>query len=147
MIWQLVLIPLAILGVTLLLTFKVFLPRAARGGWGVLHARFPGVPALPGATASGFETFTIGGLRLGAGVRVEVDDAHLHLRPGRMGRLAGCRDLSIPWDRVRALDPIGIGLRRGEIDGLRMIGPRWVMDLAESKRVSTPSEPSTAVGG
>src|SRR5688572_4506741 len=108
MIWGVIGASLGILAITLLLVFKVLLPAAMGRGWGVLQDRFPGQPAAPGAVRRGFETFTVSGLRLGAGVTVEADGSHLHMRPGRLGRVIGCRDISVPWNQVQARDPIGV---------------------------------------
>lgn len=116
---------LVILVITLVLIFKVFLPAAMRGGWGRLHDRFGAVPAAAGTPMSKFESVTVGGLRLGNGVSIQTDAKHLHLHPGRLGRMAGCLPVSIPWDQISVGERFVQGLQRVEIAGIRALVPAW----------------------
>lgn len=133
--------------VEVVLLLKVILPMIARRGWGRLAAAFPRIPAHEGVLRREFESFTVGGLRLGHGVHVEVDDEHLHLVPAALGRFLGCGAMSVPWSAMELTTVTGGGLRSAMVDGVRVIGPRWCMDLAETKGPSEGVSGSRGGGG
>jgi len=114
-----------ILAFTLVLLFKVLLPGAMRRGWGVLQSRFAAMPAAPGSQMSKFESVTVGGLRLGNGVSIQTDSAYLHLHPGGLGRMIGCRAISVPWREIVVGEAFVQGLTRVEIAGIRALVPTW----------------------
>lgn len=118
---------LLILAFTLVLLFKVLLPGAARRGWGALQARYAAMPAAPGTKMSKFESVTMGGLRLGNGVSIQTDETYLHLHPGGLGRMIGCRAISVPWREIAVGKAFGQGLTQVEIAGVRALVPTWCL--------------------
>lgn len=133
--WQIILLVCVFLFMDAIIIGAVFhfVGAAARE----LAKRFPPVEPAPGAITKRFQSIRIGTMNFGGCVHITRDDHHLHLRPARLARWAGLRDLSIPWPSIR-IDAQALA-KKGrtvsvKIDRDDMLLPRWCVE-------ATPSEP------
>lgn len=106
-------------------------------------AAFPPAQPKPDAVARRFQSFRFGMMNFGCCVHVLADEHCLHLRPAWLARLAGLREISIPWEAIR------LGSVRGKwaqatVLGCDVRGPAWCLSLAGSGGEISSSEPRSA---
>jgi len=95
-----------------------------------LAEKYPHVEPGPDAVERKFQSFKFGVINAGLSVHVAVDSNYLHLRPARVLRWVGAREVSVPWDAIDLGAKRGRS-RRAAIGSMKMIGPAWALDLAE----------------
>ncbi|MCP3906325.1 MAG: hypothetical protein GY715_22105 [Planctomycetes bacterium] len=95
--------------------------------WRPMLAPFPPREPAPDAVRRRFQSFGLGIVNMGLSVNVAVDDECLHLMPLAIWQTLGARKASIPWS---AMEPVGASRRVVRVNGHRLDGPKWCMQLA-----------------
>jgi len=93
--------------------------------WSPALAAYPPREPAPDAVRRRFQSFGLGLVNMGLSIHVAADDGYLHLTPLLPWRMLGARGASIPWS---AMKPVGKRVVR--LDGHRLDGPSWCLDLA-----------------
>jgi len=124
-------IVVVILIVMELMVVSAVIYAAVRAYWSPIADRFPPREPASDAVRRHFQSFGAVLLNLGWCIHVAADDRYLHLRPARFARLIGIRPASIPWEAITP-DPSDRRrrVRRANVGGHSIEGPRWCIDLA-----------------
>ena len=123
-----VLVVLAVSATTTMLSLAV-VRAMCRRTFGPLAAAFPPREPAPDAVRRSFQSFSVGLINGGWSYHAAADEHHLHLRPTALVRWFGAAAMSIPWGEIR-LEPGRGWVRRARVRGIKIVGPRWCMDLA-----------------
>ena len=97
--------------------------------WRPMLAPFPPREPAPDAVRRRFQSFSVGPVNMGLSIHAAADEECLHLVPLALWQRLGARPASIPWS---AMEPAGRSGRIVRVAGLRIIGPKWCMQLAGS---------------
>jgi len=98
--------------------------------WAAIPDKFPPTEPAPDAVTRRFQSFRAGVMNLGFSIDASVDDACLHLRPSKIGRVIGVRPASIPWESITPVSQ-GRTSRIVKIAGVKLMGPKWCLQLAD----------------
>lgn len=120
--------------VIVVLADLVFVPLVlyalVRGAWSPLVERYPAREPAADAVEKQFQSYKIGLFNLGFMIHTAVDDACLHLRPAKLGRMLGMKPVSIPWEEITPIRRRGKNYAEVKIGTDTMLGPRWALELA-----------------
>jgi hypothetical protein len=97
--------------------------------WRPMLTPFPAVEPAPDAVRRRFQSFGIGIVNMGLSIHVAADETYLHMTPLKIWQKLGANPVSIPWS---AMTPIGHRGRVVRVNGHRLDGPKWCMELAGS---------------
>ena len=95
--------------------------------WRPMLKAFPPRQPAPDAVRRRFQSFGLGIVNMGFSIHVAADDEYLHLVPLAIWRSLGARPASIPWSSMK---PVGKSKRVVRVNGHRLDGPKWCMELA-----------------
>lgn len=125
--WQIALLVGVLVAVDLAVVGAVFSMCAA--ALRPLREAFPPVEPLPSAVHRRFQSFGFDLMNFGMCVHVAADERWLHLRPARIARWAGLRDMSIPWEAI-TLEKVRGKSAVAKVRSTRVRGPAWCLSLA-----------------
>jgi hypothetical protein len=129
--WQIALLVGFILAIDLAILGAVF--SACASTLKPLRDAFPPVEPAPDAVRKRFQSFGFNLVNLGGCVHVAADDLWLHLRPARVARWVGMRDMSIPWAAI-TLERVRGKWAVAKVGGVSVRGPAWCLALAGPAR-------------
>lgn len=115
-------------------------------GWNLSARRYSAQAVLPGAVSKSWQSFGFGPLkRFNNCMTIIADEKHLHIVPMALFRIFGARTASLPLDRMCNLKPmLGGGMIKATLDGRRICGPAWCMNLAMPPDDPTPTQRTQA---
>ncbi|MFT3683529.1 MAG: hypothetical protein QM783_01175 [Phycisphaerales bacterium] len=125
--WQIALLVCGLLTIDFVIIGAV--ASACAATLGPLVTAFPPVEPASDAVRRKFQSFRFDLFNFGGCVHVAADSAHLHLRPARLARWFGLRDMSIPWSAVQ-LRKVSGKSAVAEIGKSTVRGPAWCLSLA-----------------
>lgn len=125
--WQIALLVGFILSIDLVILGAIF--SACAGALRPLSEEFVPVEPAPDAVRKRFQSFGFNLVNLGGCVHVAVDERWLHLRPARVARWFGMRDMSIPWEAIE-LERVRGKSAVAQVRGTSVRGPAWCLSLA-----------------
>lgn len=128
---QAVTIALVVAGVMLM--DLVIIPPLIKAGWSAVGNQFPPRPIHPDHIRKDFQSFGFGAFNFGSCVHIAVDPDHLHLLPAALLRWAGCKQASIPWDRVQIVRRTKRSIR-AKLGTTTIRGPAWCLEFAERQQ-------------
>ena len=106
--------------------------------WAPIPDMFPPTDPAPDAVTKGFQSFRAGVINLGFSIDASVDDACLHVRPSKIGRVIGVRPASIPWESITPVSQ-GRTTRTVKIAGVKLMGPKWCLEIADPPGSDPPT--------
>ncbi len=102
--------------------------------WRQIEAVSIDAEPAPDAVWRKFQSFSFGMSNFGGCVHVYADADCLHLRPIWLARLFGLTNVSIPWSEISPGGWKAFGSMQAQINGVKIRGPRWCLELAEAGR-------------
>lgn len=90
----------------------------------------PPKPIEPDAVTKRWQTVRFGMSNFGGCISISVDTAYLHLRPARIARIFGLRDMSIAWEVIEVRD-IGKRLGSAKVSGMDIKAPSWALRIGK----------------
>ncbi len=112
-----------------LILVPMIIQSLTRSAWRPLMEQYPPVEPGDEAVTRTFQSFRFGIVNMGLSVHVTVDDNALHLRPAKIIRWAGAREVSIPWGEIEL---VKVGKRQSTVTiaGATINGPTWCLSIA-----------------
>jgi hypothetical protein len=108
-----------------------------RVSWRPLMMKYPAQRPTANAVTRNFQSYRFGHLNFGFSMHTTVDERHLHLTPARFLRWFGAGPISVPWESITDVRPARIGrYATARFDRMRVVGPRWCLQLAEPGETS-----------
>ena len=104
--------------------------------WSPMLEPFPPHEPAPDAVQRYFQSFGLGIVNMALSVHAAADDEYLHLTPLPIWRALGARAASIPWS---AMEPVGKSGRVARVNGHRLDGPKWCMELVAPRSDDEPA--------